>query len=180
MLLPGQSLRGMLPLLSPAFRHSKLSRQVHPRLQDARVELWARILSGKFSRNDDFHAILGSFTCRKVRHGTDGFTSPPKEGVLRMFFALKIRRLRPGLNLRTWLPEASMLIPRPPKLPSYFFLISYHAVTLIMPPQIHATQGAHVCQKPQTHRVLIFVVDQLKLEIFLLTAGSVLGPCYEI
>jgi hypothetical protein len=30
-------------------------------------------------------SILGSFTCRKARHGTDGFTSPPKEGVLRIF-----------------------------------------------------------------------------------------------
>jgi hypothetical protein len=29
--------------------------------------------------------LLGSFTCRKARHGTDGFTSPPKEGVLRIF-----------------------------------------------------------------------------------------------
>jgi hypothetical protein len=27
----------------------------------------------------------GSFTCRKARHGKDGFTSPPKEGVLRIF-----------------------------------------------------------------------------------------------
>jgi hypothetical protein len=33
----------------------------------------------------------------------------PKEGVLRIFFALKIRRLRPGLNPRTWVPEASTL-----------------------------------------------------------------------
>ena len=32
------------------------------------MELWARILSGKFSRNDDFHAILRSFTWRKLRH----------------------------------------------------------------------------------------------------------------
>ena len=85
------------------------------RSQQRKVELWARILSGKFSRNDHFHAILGSFTCRKVRHRTDGFTSPPKEGVLRIFFALKIRRLRPGLNLRTRVPEASTLTPRPPK-----------------------------------------------------------------
>jgi hypothetical protein len=30
-------------------------------------------------------SLLGSFTCRKTRHGTDGFTSPPKEGVLRIF-----------------------------------------------------------------------------------------------
>jgi len=36
-----------------------------------------------------------------LRHGTDGFISPPKEGVLRIFFALKIRRLRPGLNPQT-------------------------------------------------------------------------------
>jgi hypothetical protein len=35
---------------------------------------------------------------RNLRHGTDGFTSPPKEGVLRIFSPLKIRRLRPGLN----------------------------------------------------------------------------------
>jgi hypothetical protein len=45
----------------------------------------------------------------KLQHGTDGFTSPPKEGVLRIFFALYIRRLRPGLNPRTWVPKASTL-----------------------------------------------------------------------
>jgi hypothetical protein len=30
-------------------------------------------------------SLLCSFTCRKARHGTDRFTSPPKEGVLRIF-----------------------------------------------------------------------------------------------
>ena len=45
-----------------------------------------------------------------LRHGTDGFTSPPKEGVLRIFFALKIRRLRPGVKPRTWLPKASTVL----------------------------------------------------------------------
>ena len=44
-----------------------------------------------------------------LRRGTDGFTSPPKEGVLRIFSLLKIRRLRPALNPRTWVPKASML-----------------------------------------------------------------------
>ena len=44
-----------------------------------------------------------------LRHGTDGFTSPPKEGVLRIFSPLKIRRLRPGLNPQTWVPKASTL-----------------------------------------------------------------------
>jgi hypothetical protein len=34
--------------------------------------------------------LNGSLTCRKVlRHGTSGFTSHPKEGVLRIFIALK-------------------------------------------------------------------------------------------
>ena len=47
-----------------------------------------------------------------LRHGTDGFTSPPKEGVLRIFFALKIRRLRSGLNLGT---KGQHATPRPPK-----------------------------------------------------------------
>ena len=46
-----------------------------------------------------FHAV-------NLRHGTDGFTSPPKEGV---FFVLKIRRLRPGFNPRTWVLKASTL-----------------------------------------------------------------------
>ena len=40
---------------------------------------------------DNLHAV-------KLRHGTNGFTSLPKEGVLRIFFALKLRRLRPGVN----------------------------------------------------------------------------------
>ena len=44
-----------------------------------------------------------------LRHGTDGFTSPPKEGVLRIFSPLKIRHLRSGLNPRTWVPKASTL-----------------------------------------------------------------------
>ena len=48
MLLPGQSLRGRLPLLYPAFSHSNLRRQVPPRLHDTRDpssggwKYWAR------------------------------------------------------------------------------------------------------------------------------------------
>ena len=48
-------------------------------------------------------------------HGTDSFTSPPEEGMLRIFMLVKIQRLRPGLNPQTWVPEASMLTTRPPK-----------------------------------------------------------------
>ena len=44
-----------------------------------------------------------------MRHGTNGFTSLPKEGVLRIFSPWKIQRLRPGLNPRTWVPETDTL-----------------------------------------------------------------------
>jgi len=44
-----------------------------------------------------------------LRNEADGFTSLPKEGVLKIFSPLKIRRLRPGLNPRTWVSKASTL-----------------------------------------------------------------------
>jgi hypothetical protein len=47
--------------------------------------------------------------------GQDGFTSPPKEGMLRIFSAEKSDKFGRGLNPRTWVPEASMLTTRPPK-----------------------------------------------------------------
>jgi hypothetical protein len=44
-------------------------------------EEWPR----NFAESGDFITFLGSFTCHKARHGTDGFTSPQKEGMLRIF-----------------------------------------------------------------------------------------------
>jgi hypothetical protein len=44
-------------------------------------EKWPRILPKVTTSK----SLLGSFTCRKARHGTGGFTSPPKEGMLRIF-----------------------------------------------------------------------------------------------
>jgi hypothetical protein len=44
-------------------------------------EKWLRILPKAATST----SLLGSFTCRKARHGTDGFTYPPMEGVLRIF-----------------------------------------------------------------------------------------------
>ena len=59
----------------------------------------------------DFHVAFRHLlhAVNNLRHGTDGFTSSPKEGVLRIFSSWKIRRLRPGLNPRTWVPKASTL-----------------------------------------------------------------------
>jgi hypothetical protein len=57
-----------------------------------------------------------SLHAANLRHGTDGFTSPPKESMLWIFSPKKIRWLRPGLNPQSWVPEASMLTTRPPKM----------------------------------------------------------------
>ena len=97
----------------PALRHSNLRRQVPPRLHDARDPSGERSKYGReycpvnLAEMTTTAPFGGSFTCRKLRHGTDGFTSPPKERVIEGFFVLKIRRLRPGLNPRTRVPEAS-------------------------------------------------------------------------
>jgi hypothetical protein len=67
----------------------------------------------------DFHGKCTDLLhAAKLRHGTDGFTSPPKEGVLWIFMsAEKIRRLQSSLNPRTRVPEASMITTRPLLLP---------------------------------------------------------------
>ena len=47
----------------------------------------------------DFHVTFGDLLhAVNLRHGTNGFTSLTKEGVLRIFSPWKIRRLRPDLN----------------------------------------------------------------------------------
>jgi hypothetical protein len=57
----------------------------------------------------------GSFTCRKSAT-LDRRLYFPSEGRHAVgFFARKIQRLWPGSNLRSWVPEASMLITRPSK-----------------------------------------------------------------
>ena len=52
------------------------------------MELWARMLSGTFAEMTTSTPFRDLLHAANLRHGTDGFTSPPKEGVLRIFFAL--------------------------------------------------------------------------------------------
>ena len=63
---------------------------------------------------------LGSFTCRKAGTWVILFYFP-SEGRHTEDFpdARKIQRLQPGLNSRTRVPLASMLITRPPKPSNY-------------------------------------------------------------
>jgi hypothetical protein len=68
------------------FRH-QASPRVSPRESTLRrkVELWARNVR-KHCLNADLHVTFRDLLhAVKLRHGTDGFTSLPKEGVLRIF-----------------------------------------------------------------------------------------------
>jgi hypothetical protein len=47
--------------------------------------------------------LKGPLTCRKIlRHETSGFISHPKDGVLRIFIALKNPSPRPGFTHNPW------------------------------------------------------------------------------
>jgi hypothetical protein len=75
-------------------------------------EKWPRILP-KVATSA---SLLGSFTCREVRQGADGFTSPPKEGVLRVIFRPKNPTASAGFvpaNLGTKGPHATSRPPKP-------------------------------------------------------------------
>jgi hypothetical protein len=73
-----------------------------------RMDKGLRILSILYLRY-----LKGSLTCRKILHGTSGFTSHPKGGVLRIFIALKNPSPLPGLNPRPLGPVASTLTTTP-------------------------------------------------------------------
>ena len=84
---PGQVLGGRLPLL----RRSHFRRQVpvlHNGARDPSREKWNcgrevfPVILAKFRLPSKFRELLHA---SNLRHGTDGFTSPLKEGVLRIF-----------------------------------------------------------------------------------------------
>ena len=72
-------------------RRSNFCHQASPRVsprestQRRKVKLWARNIR-EFCLNADLHfTFMDLLHAVTLRHGTDGFTSPPKEGVLRTF-----------------------------------------------------------------------------------------------
>src|SRR5215469_12570056 len=74
------------------------------------------------------------FTCRKAARWGRRLYFACEGRHVEDFFARKIRRLRPGLNPRTWVPEASMLTTRPPKPLSCRLLYALH-------PEIYVRSG---------------------------------------
>src|SRR5215475_4861421 len=57
-----------------------------------------------------------------LRHGTDGFTSPPKEGVLRIFFALKNPTASAGFEPANLGTKGQHATSRPPKPIIYIYM----------------------------------------------------------
>jgi len=85
-LYPRQVLGGSFPLLSPAFRRSHFCRSD---ARDPSSERWncgrercLVVVLPKFRLPRKFGDLLHAVN---LRHGADGFTSPPNEGVLRIF-----------------------------------------------------------------------------------------------
>jgi hypothetical protein len=71
--------------------------------------------------------LKGFLTCRKIlRHGTSSFTSHPKEGVLRIYIAIKNPPPRLGLNPRPSGPMASTLFTTPSRPLVWWKLVCLH------------------------------------------------------
>jgi len=76
----------------PLFRAGERCLHVPPRREKSqrrKWELWARMLSGNFAEMTTSTAFRDLLHAANLQHGTDGFISPPKEGVLRIFSPLK-------------------------------------------------------------------------------------------
>jgi len=73
------------------------------------------MLSGNFAEMTTSTPFRDLLHAADLRHGTDGFSSPPKEGVLRIYFALRNPRASAGfepVNLGT---KGQHATPRPQK-----------------------------------------------------------------
>jgi hypothetical protein len=72
----------------------------------------------------DFHGTFSDLLhAANLRHETDGFTSPPKEGVLRIFFALKNPTASAEFEPANLGTKGQHVTLRPPK-PQFFHIIS--------------------------------------------------------
>ena len=112
---PGQVPRGSLPLLPPSFYMFPLftTRCLHVR-HDVREP---RGRSGNCGREccPIILPIIDLLHAANLRHGTHGFTSPPKEGVLRIFSPLKNPTASAGFKPANLGTKGQHATPRPPK-----------------------------------------------------------------
>jgi hypothetical protein len=77
--------RGKLLIHPPELPDNPTSRYLVAKHEELAMEMMNFAL-----QSISFHTSKGSLKCRKIlQHGADGFTDPPKEGVLWIFIALK-------------------------------------------------------------------------------------------
>ena len=79
-------------------------------------------------------SLLDSLTCRKFTTWDRLLYFPSEGRRAEDFFARKIRRIRPGLNPRTWVPKVSTLTSRPPKplVCVYIHIYIYISITILL------------------------------------------------
>jgi hypothetical protein len=100
-----------------------------------------------------------SLTCRKSATWDRRLYFPSEGRHAVDFFTRKILRLRPSLNLRFWVPEASMLTTRPPK-PLYLWH-NTHARELCLPRWPPGRVDSYISTRTLKKRVAItFLVKQ--------------------
>jgi len=73
------------------------------------------MLSGNFAEMTTSKPFRDLLHAANLRHGTDGFTSPLKEGVLRIFFALKNLTALAGFEPANLGTKGQHATPRPSK-----------------------------------------------------------------
>ena len=119
---PRQVLGGSLPLLTSAFRHPTFATRRPYVCNDARdpsSEKWncgrerCPVILHKFRLPRTFRDLLHA---ANLRHGTDSFTSPLKEGVLRIFFRPKNPTASAGFQPANLGTKGQHTTPRPPKM----------------------------------------------------------------
>jgi hypothetical protein len=115
----------------PTFATRRLHACHHARAPSGRRWNCGREMSGNFCLNADFHVTFyGSFTCRKATTWDRRLYFPSEGRRAKDFFALKIRRLQPGANPRTWVPKTSTL-PLDHRSPVAFKFISFVILLII-------------------------------------------------
>jgi hypothetical protein len=95
------------PLAPPGALHVRMTRET----SSSERGNYGREMTGQCN----FHVIVGIFNVPQLQHGTDGFTSPPNEGVLRIFPPEKSDGFGRVRTRELGVPEASALTPRPLK-----------------------------------------------------------------
>jgi hypothetical protein len=78
-------------------------------------KLWARNGRSNLARHSNSHVIAGFFYMPQSCYIGQTLYFSSQGMHAEDFFPLKIRRLRPGLNTRSLVPEGSMLTATPPK-----------------------------------------------------------------